>query len=619
MALAASRLNVAMRSRLYAPALALFLPALLTAAPPKTDVVLETTDAVLLHVEYVSENDKAAVVDVRAAIVPPAICDAKDWPKYLPKAKFGAPAKMATGHCRFIGKPFVTRSLTLSPTDIKKRYDTALLTMSAGGEKKQLPFYDETGSAVRGFDFSADPIAEKGVSPLLGVRSFAKDLSMDTMQTVDISGTRRTLYPHHNLFHKWSKLDPRVGVYYTPLLPTGDISLLKFGALGVTVENSVAVPELKFLPLKKYSLRLRGGINAGFHSFSQDLFQNGQAVSEGKLTLIPVFAQLTLFWDLRPKGWKMTISPFVRLADGIIFSSVSTQVKPEYISLLAPGAESSRSGSYIGHGFASAIGFQVRPDKWPVAFSFDGGYMLHSQEITGQYFLFNVGVAWHYGVTPPEPKMIPIQYLGAKSVVLNLKGTVKKPDGTPIQNATLTLRAKGSSAIVKQVDTNEKGQYAIEIEPGLDYAIEVHKDAYATANAELPLTTNDKKTQERDFILAPLTYSLEGVNFQPDSDQLVTGKAPEKALLELVEFLKKNPEIRIEIGGHTAARGDDDATTIKLSERRAEAVVKYLVKKGIDASRLTSKGYGGSKPIADGKTDEGAKKNRRVEVTILTD
>jgi outer membrane protein OmpA-like peptidoglycan-associated protein len=159
----------------------------------------------------------------------------------------------------------------------------------------------------------------------------------------------------------------------------------------------------------------------------------------------------------------------------------------------------------------------------------------------------------------------------------------------------------------------------MEIEPGLDYAIEVHKDGYANANAELPLTTNDKKTQDRDFILAPLTYSLEGVNFKPDSDQLVTGKAPEKALLELVEFLKKNPEIRIEIGGHTAARGDDDPATIKLSERRADTVVKYLVKKGIDASRLTSKGYGGSKPIADGKTDAGAKKNRRVEVMILVD
>jgi len=609
-----------MRQRLYVSALALFLPALLQAAPPKTDVVIETTDAVLLHVEYVSENDKASVVDVRAAIMPPAICEAKDWPKYLPKAKFGTPVKMESGHCRFIGKPYVVRSLSLTPGDIKRRYDTALLTLSSSGEKKQLPFYDDAGKTVRGFDFAAEPIAEKGGAlTLMGVRAFAKDSSMDTMQTVDIAGNRATLYPSLNLFHKWSKLDPRLGLYYTPLLPTGDISLLKFGVIGVTVENSVAVPEFKFLPLKKYSLRLRGGINAGFHRFSQDLFQNGQAVSEGQITLIPVLAQLTLFWDLRPKGWAMTISPYLRLADGVIFSSVSTKVKPEYLSLLAPGAESSRSGSYIGHGFASALGVEIRPHKWPVAFTFDGGYLLHSQDISGQYFMFNVGAAWHYGVTPPDPKMIPIQYLGAKSVVLNLRGTVKNPDGSPIKGATLKLRAKGSAAVVKQVDTNEKGQYNMEIEPGLDYGIEVHKDGYANAMADLPLTTNDKKTQDRDFILAPLTYSLEGVNFKPDSDQLVTGKAPEKALLELVEFLKKNPEIKIEIGGHTAARGDDDPATIKLSEKRAETVRKYLIAKGIDAGRLTAKGYGGSKPIADGKTDEGAKKNRRVEVRVLID
>lgn len=592
----------------------------LFAAMPKTDVVIETSEGVLLHVEYISENDKASAVDVRAAIIPTAICEAKEWPKYLPKNKFTNPEKLATGDCRFAGKPLLARSLTLAPTDIKKRYDTALLTLSANGEKKQSPFYDETSSSVRGFDFTAEPITEKGKAPLLGIRAFAKDQSMDTIQTVDIAGIRTTLYPKINLFHKWSKFDPRVGIFYTPLLPTGQISLLKFGVLGVTLENSIAIPDWNFLlPLKKHHLRLRGGINVGFHRFAQELFQNNQAVSDGQIMLIPVLAQISLFWDLRPKNWNTTISPFVRIGNGIIFSTVSTQLKPQYIPLLAPGAESSRSGSYIGYGFSGNIGVEIRPDKWPVAFSLDGGYLLHAQDITGQYFMFNAGVAWHYGVTPPEPKMIPVQYVGAKSILLNLKGSVKKPDGTLIAGAVIKLRAKGSSTVIRDSNTNDKGQYTLEIEPGLDYTLEVHKDGFANANAELPLLTNDKKTMERDFILAPLTYSLEGVNFKPDSDQLVTGKAPEKALLELVEFLKKNPEVRIEIGGHTAARGDDDANTIKLSEKRAETVRKYLIAKGIDANRLTAKGYGGSKPIADGKTDEGAKKNRRVEVRILVD
>lgn len=591
----------------------------LSAAPPKVEVVLETPEGILLDVEYVSETDKASVVDVRAAILPPALCEGKDLPKYLPARSFNKPEKLSTGGCRFLGKPFVARSVTLAPTDIKKRHTTTLLTLSASGEKKQIPFFDESGKRALGFDFSAEPLVEKGELPLLGVRAFAKDATMETMQTVDLSGKREVIYPSTNIFHKWSKLDPRIALFYTPVIPTGEIGILQFGALGFTLENSVEIPQMKFMPLKKYHLRLRGGIDVSYHAISQDLYQNDKAVSTGKIMLLPVMAQLTLLWDLRPGSWKMTISPFLKLADGVVFSTVETQVKPEYQSLLATGAESNRKGSYIGNGFYATVGFEVRPDKWPVAFALDGGYFIHSQDISGQYFIFHAGAAWHYGITPTQPRMLPIQYLGAKSVVLKLKGTVKNPDATAIHGAQLKLRAKGSDAVVKESASDAKGAYSMEIEPGLDYILEAHKDGYANATVEIPLISNAAKTRDQDFILAPLTYSLEGVNFKPDSDQLVTGKAPEKALTELVQFLKKNPEIRIEIGGHTAARGDDDPATVRLSERRAETVRKYLASKGIEETRLTSKGYGGSKPIADGKTDAGAKKNRRVEVRILTE
>ena len=590
---------------------------MLYAVPPKTDVVLETIDGVLLHVEYVTENDKASVVDVRGAIFPAALCDAKELPKYLPKNKFTGATKLSTGNCSFIGKPFVMRSMTLVPSEIKKRYDTTLLTITKSGEKKQVPFFEKTSKDVRGFDFTAAPIEVEGEPPVLGVRKFAKDESMDTMQTVDIGGDRKTLFPDLNLWHKWNTLDPRVSLYFTPLLPTGDISILNFGVVGFTLENSIAIPEMKFLPLKKYSMRLRGGINAGFHSFSQDLFQNGLAVSTGSITLIPVLAQVTLFYDLRPKGWGMTISPFARLADGVIFSTVTTAVKSQYVSQLAAGADGSRSGSYIGNGFAAALGVEVRPDKWPVAFSLDGGYLMHMQDISGQYFMFNVGASWHYATKPPEPKMIPIQYLGNKSVLLNLKGTVRTPDGKVLSGATIKLKAKGSTAVVKQVDSNDKGLYSMEVEPGLDYTVEAHKDAYANANVELLLMSNEKKSKDQDFILAELTYSLEGVNFKPDSDQLIKGA--DKAILELIKFLQANPEIRIEIGGHTAAAGADDASSRSLSKKRAESVRKFIIAKGINGDRLVSEGYGGSKPIADGKTAEGAKVNRRVEVRILVE
>ncbi len=590
----------------------------LMAAPPKTDVVIETVDGILLHAEYVSETDKSASIDVRNAIMPEKYCDEKDFPKYLPKGKFKKPSKMANGECRFVGSPFLARSMAIERSDIKRRYDTTLLTLSKAGEKRQLPYYETSRGMAWGFNFAMEQQADKAPAAGLGVQAFPLDMTMDTVQTVDISGGRSTIHPGQGLFAKWSKLDPRIGAYYTPLVPTADISLLKFGVIGFTVENSIQVPEMSFLPLKKHNLRLRFGINAGYHKFSQDLFQNGQAVSTGDITLIPVLFQLALYWDLKPKKMAVTFSPYIRIADGLIFSSVNTQVKAAYLPLLAPGAESARSGSYIGNGFMAAAGIEIRPTNWPVAFLVDGGYMMHAQDITGAYFIINGGVAWHYGMATGEAKTLPINYLGAKSVVLNLKGTVKEPDGDALPGSQIVVFLKGSTSIQKEATADEKGKYSLELDPGLDYVIEARKDGYVKSKVDLPLTSNDKKTRDQDFILAALIYSLEGVNFKPDSDQLIN-KAAEKAILELIKFLQGNPEVKIEIGGHTAAAGADDDNSRNLSKKRAEAVRKFIIKKGIDENRLTSEGYGGSKPIADGKTTEGAAKNRRVEVRVLTE
>jgi len=77
-------------------------------------------------------------------------------------------------------------------------------------------------------------------------------------------------------------------------------------------------------------------------------------------------------------------------------------------------------------------------------------------------------------------------------------------------------------------------------------------------------------------------------------------------------ILKKNPEVRIEIQGHTDNVGSA-VYNMKLSESRAKAVVEYLIKKGIDPRRISAKGYGLTQPIAGNDTEEGRAKNRRVE------
>jgi OOP family OmpA-OmpF porin len=82
---------------------------------------------------------------------------------------------------------------------------------------------------------------------------------------------------------------------------------------------------------------------------------------------------------------------------------------------------------------------------------------------------------------------------------------------------------------------------------------------------------------------------------------------------EALTVLQKNPGMRIEVQGHTDSDGAD-AYNLDLSNRRAQAVVGYFAQKGIEANRLSAKGYGESKPVADNKTREGKAQNRRVEL-----
>ena len=104
------------------------------------------------------------------------------------------------------------------------------------------------------------------------------------------------------------------------------------------------------------------------------------------------------------------------------------------------------------------------------------------------------------------------------------------------------------------------------------------------------------------------------VNF--DFDKSIVRKADVAELEKAVAFLKKYPDSKVALEGHTDSRGTDKYN-MKLSQRRADAVKKYLVDKGEKADRITAEGKGEGFPIADNKTEKGRFENRRVEVLII--
>lgn len=105
--------------------------------------------------------------------------------------------------------------------------------------------------------------------------------------------------------------------------------------------------------------------------------------------------------------------------------------------------------------------------------------------------------------------------------------------------------------------------------------------------------------------------TLHGPQF--DFDKATLKPDGKKMVDEAVRVMRDNPAMRVSVEGHTDSVGTD-AYNQRLSERRANAVRDYMVSEGIDASRISTVGYGESKPVADNDTAEGRAENRRVEI-----
>ena len=123
----------------------------------------------------------------------------------------------------------------------------------------------------------------------------------------------------------------------------------------------------------------------------------------------------------------------------------------------------------------------------------------------------------------------------------------------------------------------------------------------------------EKLEIKKDEVKVGETFQLNNVYFEFNKWDILPESYDE--LNTVVKFLTENPEVEIEVSGHTDNVGSD-SYNMTLSQKRADAVKDYFVSKGISSSRLTSKGYGETKPIATNLTELGREQNRRVEFTI---
>ena len=133
---------------------------------------------------------------------------------------------------------------------------------------------------------------------------------------------------------------------------------------------------------------------------------------------------------------------------------------------------------------------------------------------------------------------------------------------------------------------------------------------------EEPLVTSLEFTpaQMMETLDAAGSIALYGIPF--DFDKATQQQASGKQLHDVLTLLHTNPDLRLEIQGHTDSDGSADYN-LQLSQRPAESVRQYLLLFGIEASRLQAKGYGESMPIVPNNSEDNKAKNRRVDLVRL--
>lgn len=240
---------------------------------------------------------------------------------------------------------------------------------------------------------------------------------------------------------------------------------------------------------------------------------------------------------------------------------------------------------------------------YTVPASGDVAYLVSNHQTLGKGDIFRVKTT---AATRPEPVVL------VKGRVFNSKTNL------PVE-ADITYEELPSGLVAGKANYQPDGDYNLVLPYGKNYGL------IAKANGYIPVSVNIDLRKEGGYaeltqhlemvpIEKGITIRLNNIFFDLGKWDLKEESTPE--LERLVEFLKKNNSTRIEISGHTDDIGNETDNLI-LSDNRAKSVSSYLIQKGINSSRILSKGYGESKPVVENTTEENRQQNRRVEFKIL--
>lgn len=207
---------------------------------------------------------------------------------------------------------------------------------------------------------------------------------------------------------------------------------------------------------------------------------------------------------------------------------------------------------------------------------------------------------------------------------ISVSGTITDKDKLPIKKSRIVVTDNMTAKITGTYDPNDKGEYYFNLQRGNNYNISYEADGYLFQSENINVPKEKIYSEIRkDIVLEKIQKGAKVIlnNIFFDSGKSTLRKESNVELEKLFKLLSENLKLKVEVGGHTDNKGDAKFN-LKLSQLRANAVLNYLIIKGIDRARIIAQGYGAAQPVAPntvkGKPNpKGMQLNRRVEFKIL--